>query len=353
LADLKERSTPADGGNTNRRGRKIKLGSVHPRGRGKYTIETDSGFFKTVHPRGREKYSRISGLISFADGPPPRTGEILKALCLNPSVYPLGRGKYGSSFVILTHGPPPWTGEIPKENFGHLSKLRSTPLDGGKYLPLPGSRVFFNGPPPRTGEIRLFSRTVNAAVHPLGRGRYKCKFPIRCKRCGSPPWTGEILLFNNHVWVNLRSTPLDGGNTIIPRPPFSFNTVHPRGRGKYRKRKAFIFKKNGPSPRTGETQFISLYPPHPRRSTPANEGNTNGLTMLRKEITVHPRERGKYTTNPFLSGRFTPSDGGNTKGRQINFTGPPPRTGETHPYLEYRAVFPPVHPRERGKHFSG
>ena len=132
-----------------------------------------------------------------------------------------------------------------------------------------------------------------------------------------------------------RFIPAYAGNTLsCPGAPPP-RAVHPRVRGEHADRLVIVVGGDGSSPRTRGTLFSRSVDGLQLRFIPAYAGNTSGMRITRRGISVHPRVRGEHVRSSL---------------GYVGGGGSSPRTRGTHVERPRSALRRAVHPRVRGEH---
>ena len=315
----------------------------------------------------------------------------------SPSDHPRSRGVYGirrttppgpgriiparAGFTPAPRRPIRAAGDHPRSRgvyaaARHCSTVRtgSSPLARGLH---PGCEAFIGDMgiiPARAGFTPGAGRAVRGSRdHPRSRGVYAgCRRPGGGAR-GSSPLARGLRPATAATWTSMGSSPLARGLPlarlrqrvsygIIPaRAGFTTCTWmgcpripdHPRSRGVYGPRGAARLCRGGSSPLARGLQVEDPLGFRRRRIIPARAGFTPGWAVLCSSSPDHPRSRGVYEVDPYVTAEIA---GSSPLARGLPKAAPrddvdrriiPARAGFT-AGLQSAAQVPGDHPRSRG-----
>ncbi len=216
--------------------------------------------------------------------------------------------------------------------------------------------MFFRFIPTNVGNTRsLRAQLLRDAVHPHERGEYVGTDRLRCRLDGSSPRTWGIRCHRPGGRSAPRFIPTNVGNTHTSASFCCVPAVHPHERGEYQRRRPIMSYLDGSSPRTWGIQRIGHYGPDSLRFIPTNVGNTGSSYDDVDRPPVHPHERGEYESDrdldlinvgssPRTWGILTNHPGCRHRMRFI-----PTNVGNTS-HQFFPIVPESVHPHERGEY---
>ncbi len=221
--------------------------------------------------------------------------------CLHRRFIPAGAGntRLPASCSMNAAVHPRGRGEhINARNIGSAGDGSSPRARGTRRLALL-SPLFRRFIPAGAGNTRPRGQSSRfPPVHPRGRGEHKTGPDTAPPIVGSSPRARGTRMLETAPGLKPRFIPAGAGNTSISRALTSVGAVHPRGRGEHGWQAVAVNCCDGSSPRARGTQPLRIHAQLQRRFIPAGAGNTVGFGLFPCSRPVHPRGRGEHTSSP-------------------------------------------------------